>query len=79
MRAVAAALELRGEQQMLLQLFSSPLAAACRARSAGSTLVKELKEHRNFDSKEPFSSGLRIRKAHRLLLSYSKERTDGIA
>ena len=37
---------------------ASTLAAAHRARSAGSTLVRELKEHRTFDREELFSSGL---------------------
>ena len=37
---------------------SSPLAAARRVRSAGSTLIRELKEHRTFDCEELFSSGL---------------------
>ena len=39
---------------------SSPLAAARRVRSAGSTLIRELKEHRTFDCEELFPSDLRL-------------------
>ena len=39
---------------------SSPLAAARRVRSAGSTLVRELKEHRTFHCEELFPSDLRL-------------------
>ena len=57
-RALPAALELRGEQQMPLQLFLASCTAARRVHSAGSTLVRELKEHRTFVYREPFASGL---------------------
>ena len=58
---------------------SSPLAAARRVRSAGSTLVRELKEHRTFDCEEAFASGLHSQpRATRAGLTV-KERTDGIA
>jgi len=58
---------------------SSPLAAARRVRSAGSTLVRELKEHRTFDCEELFSSGLHSQpRATRAGLT-AKERTDDIA
>ena len=39
---------------------SSPLAAARRVRSAGSALVRELKEHRTFHCEELFPSDLRL-------------------
>ena len=59
-RALPAALEPRGEQQMPLQLFFASFAAAHRVRSAGSTLIRELKEHRTFDCEELFPSDLRL-------------------
>ena len=78
-RALPAALEPRGEQQMPLQLFFSPLAAARRVRSPGSTLIRELKEHRTFDCEELFSSGLQTKlRTGRAQLSF-QEQTDGIA
>ena len=60
---------------------SSPLAAARRVRSAGSTLVRELnlKEHRTFDCEELFSSGLHSGPRATRAGFTAKERTDGIA
>ena len=58
---------------------ASTLAAAHRARSAGSTLVRELKEHRTFDCEELFSSGLHLTTHTTRLRCPGKERTDGIA
>ena len=58
---------------------SSPLAAARRVRSAGSTLIRELKEHRTFDCEELFSSGLQRETASSAGCFPCKERTDGIA
>ena len=55
---------------------SSPLAAARRVRSAGSTLVRELKEHRTFDCEELFSSGLQRATASNAGCCPCKERTD---
>ena len=58
---------------------SSPLAAARRVRSAGSTLIRELKEHRTFDCEELFSSGLHRTTRASCVHCPGKEWTDGIA
>jgi len=81
-RAPPAALGLRGEHHWSTSCLcssSSPLAAAHRVRSAGSTLVRELKEHRTFDCEELFSSGLQRETASSAGCFPCKERTDGIA